>query len=115
MAASTWQQVYGGKYISGGKYIMWQQVYGSKITGPQSADSTGSKLGQKALQATAWWQAYGSKITGPQSAVAGSKPGQKALQATASSNRFMAARVELLDHNLITRRQSNGLAGWVKG
>ena len=47
--------------------------------------------------------------------MAGSKPGQEALQATASSNRFMTVRVKLLDHNLITRRQSNGLAGWVKG
>ena len=49
--------------------------------------------GSKFMAASIWQQDHRALV---------SRYRQEALQATASSNRFMAARVKLLDHNLIT-------------
>ena len=108
--------------LSRRQVVIWQQVHRvmhprRQVYGMEASMYMAASTWQQVyhVAASTWRQAYGSKITGPQSADTGSKPGQEALQATASSNRFMAARVKLLDHNLITGWQFNGLAGWVKG
>ena len=96
MAASIWQQVYGGKYMTasiscGSKYMaasIWQQVYGGKYM------AASMSCGSKYMAASIWQQDHRAPVSRyRQQAWAESSPGHSMAASTWQQVYHMAASI----------------------